>query len=82
MLKIFGKIQSSYGVIKKMRHYLTNKHLLILFYSMIHNHINYCLTTWCHGNKTISDKILKICDKFIKLFYTSSTKHKGPIKFG
>ena len=36
---------------------------------MIHSHINYCLTTWFHGNKVIANKIEKICDKFNKMFY-------------
>ena len=35
---------------------------------MIYSHINYCLTTWFHGNKVIANKIQKVCDKFNKMF--------------
>ena len=35
MLKVLGKIRSRYDAIRKIRSYLTNKHLLILDYSMI-----------------------------------------------
>ena len=54
MLKILSRIRSGYGAIKKIRSYLTNKHIHILYYSMIHSHINYCLTTWFHGSKVIT----------------------------
>ena len=65
MLKILVKIRSSYGAIRKIRSYLTNRHLHILYYSMIYSHINYCLSTWFHGNKVIANKIQK--------FVTNST---------
>ena len=68
MLKILGKIRSSYGAIRKIRTYLTNKLLNILYYSMIYSHINYCLTTWFHGNKVIANKIQKVCNKFNNMF--------------
>ena len=64
MLKILGKIRSSYGATRKIRSYLTNK----LYYSMIYSHINYCLTTWFHGNKVIANKIQKVCNKFNNMF--------------
>ena len=35
---------------------------------MIYNHINYCLTTWFHGNKVIANKIQKVCNKFNSMF--------------
>ena len=68
MLKILGKIRSSCGAIRKIRSYLTNKHLHILYYSMIYSHINYCLTTWFYGNKFIANKIQKVCNKFNNMF--------------
>ena len=74
MLKVLGRIRSGYGAIRKIRSYLTNKHIHILYYSMIHSHINYCLTTWFHGNKVIANKIQKICDKFNKMFHVPQNK--------
>ena len=76
MLKILGRIRSGYGAIRKIRSYLTNKHIHILYYSMIHSNINYCLTTWFHGNKVIANKIQKICDKFNKMLYVPQNKKK------
>ena len=35
---------------------------------MIYSHINYCLTTWFHGNKVIANKIQKVCNKFYNMF--------------
>jgi len=33
---------------------------------MMQNHVEYCLNTWCDGNKVIINKILKVLvDKFI-----------------
>ena len=68
MLKILVKIRSSYGAIRKIRSYLTNRHLHILYYSMIYSHLNYCLTTWFHGNKVIANKIQKVCNQFNNMF--------------
>ena len=66
MLKILGKIWFSYGVISKIRSYLSNKHLRILYYSIIFSHINFCLNTWFHGNKVIANKIKKSVINSIK----------------
>ena len=74
MLKILSRIRSGYGAIRKIRSYLTNKHIRILYYFMIHSHINCCLTTWFHGNKVIANKIQKICDKFNKMFHVPQNK--------
>ena len=74
MLKILGRIRFGYGAIRKIRSYLTNKHIHILYYSMIHSLINYCLTTWFHGNKVIANKIQKVCDKFNKMFHVPQNK--------
>ena len=68
MLKILRKIRSSYGAIKKIQSYLTNKYLHIVYYSMIYSHINYCLTTWLQGKKDVANKIQKVCNKFNKMF--------------
>ena len=80
MQKILGKIQSSFCAIRKIRPYLNKKHLCILYYSMIQSHINYCTTTWLHGNRTIASKIQKICNKFQKMLYIPSKQTKPPAK--
>ena len=67
MQKIFSKIRFGYYAIKNIRPYLNNKHLHILYYSMIQSHINYCTITWLHGNRVIANKIQKICNKFQKM---------------
>ena len=74
MLKILGKIRSSYGAIRKIRVYLTNKHLHILYYFMIYSRINYCLTF--HGNKFIANKIQKVCKNSITCLIVTSPPKK------
>ena len=80
MQKILGKIRSSYCAIRKIRPYLNTKHLHIIYYSMIQSHINYCTTTWLHGNKVIANKIQKTCDKFQKRLYIPSKQTTPPAK--
>ena len=80
MQKNLGKIRSSYCAIRKIRPYLNNEHLHILYYSMIQSHINYCTTTWLHGNRVIANKIQKICNKFQKMLYIPSKQIKSPTK--
>ena len=52
---------------KKFNPILTDNCLQILFHSMIHSHINYCVNTWCHGNTLLINKIQKISNKFIRM---------------
>ena len=73
---IFWKKELFYGAIRKIRSYLTNKHLHILYYSMIYSHINYCLTTWFHGNKVIANKIQKVCKNSIACLIVTSPPKK------
>ena len=74
--KIWVKIRSGYVAIRKIRSYLSNKHLHILYYSMIYSHSNCCLTTWFHGNKVIANQIQKVCNKFDKMFDRHSLLQK------
>ena len=31
------------------------------------SHLQYCISSWYYGNTTITNKLLKMCDKFIRL---------------
>ena len=47
---------------------------------MIQSKIQYCITTWCHGNKTIKNKLQNTCNKYIKLINEKQPKVNGSIK--
>ena len=47
---------------------------------MIQSKIQYCITTWCHGNKTINNKLQNTCNKYVKLINEKQPKVNGLIK--
>ena len=47
---------------------------------MVRSKIQYCITTWSHGNKTIKTKLQNTCDKYIKLINKKQLKVNASIK--
>ena len=43
--------------------------MLLLYHTLIKSHINYCITSWCIGNKTSVDKIQRQANQFIRLIF-------------
>ena len=41
--------------------------MLTLYHSLINSHLQYCITNWCIGNKTLINKLQKTCNKFIRM---------------
>ena len=51
----------------RVKPFLTQEALLILFHSLILSHIRYCITTWCYRHSVLYNKLQKICNKFINM---------------
>jgi len=64
--KLIETNTSTFGVIKRIQHNLNRKTLKMLHYSLVQSKILYCITTWCHGHKTILQKMQKVCNKIFK----------------
>ena len=47
---------------------------------MIQSKIQFCITTWCHGNKTIKTTLQNTCYNYITLINKKQPKVNGSIK--
>ena len=66
---VLTKIRSSFLAIQRARLYFNTKCLLTLYHTLIGSHINYCISTWLHGNASLKYKIQRVCDKYMKMVF-------------
>ena len=69
--KISKKCSRNIGVLNKMKHFLPEKSLQLLYHSLISSHINYGILLWGKANKGYMNKILKIQKKAIRIITNS-----------
>ena len=77
---LLKQVRSIFGMVRASKGYLNSHSLKLLYYTMIQSKIQYCITTWCHGNKTIKTKLQNTCYKYIKLINKKQPKVNGSIK--
>ena len=62
-----NKLRSTLGVVSRIKPFLRQGSMLTLYHSLINSHLQYCITNWCIGNKTLINKLQKTCNKFIRM---------------
>ena len=63
------KISKNIGILYRASHYLDKKSLKNMYFSFIHNYINYCNITWFSTTRTKLDKILKKQKYAVRIIY-------------
>ena len=69
MEALLSKIRITCSIVHKIRNHLSQRILLLLYNSMIKSHLQYCIMTWCNGNKTMVKKLQSSVNKFIRLIF-------------
>ena len=69
MEALLNKIRITCSIVHKIRNHLSQRILLLLYNSMIKSHLQYCIMTWCNGNKTMVKKLQSSVNKFIRLIF-------------
>ena len=69
MEALLSKIRITCSIVHKIRNHLSQRILLLLYNSMIKSHLQYCIMTWCNGNKTTVKKLQSSVNKFIRLIF-------------
>ena len=64
---LLQKIKVCYGIFTKIQSYLNKKTLLLIYNSLIKSHLQYCILTWCKGNKITVKKLQSTANNFIGL---------------
>ena len=63
---LLQKIRINTAVVRRIQHYLNQEILLLLYNSMVKSHLQYCILTWCNGNKTLLQTLQRAANKFIR----------------
>ena len=66
---LLQKIRINTAVVRRIQHYLNQEILLLLYNSMVKSHLQYCILTWCNGNKTLQQTLQRAANKFIRLIF-------------
>ena len=64
---VLNKLRSGLAAVGRVKPFLNQGTLITLCHSLAGSHLQYCISSWCYGNTTITNKLQKICDKFIRL---------------
>ena len=70
MTNLIKKLRCNLGAVRKIKPYINQKCLLTLYHSMMVSHLQYCITTWCHGNKGLVTRLQKLCNSFIRMIFS------------
>ena len=71
---LLSKIRITGSIVHKIRNHLSQRILLLLYDFTIKSHLQYCIMTWCNGNKTIIKKLQSSVNKFIRLIFKLNYK--------
>ena len=74
MEALFKKVRITCSVVNKIRNHLSQRILLLLCNSMIKSHLQYCIMTWCNGNKTMIKQLQSAANKFIRIIFGLSVR--------
>ena len=74
------KLSKTIGIFCELRHYLTEKQLINLYYSLIYPHLTYCNTIWGGCCTTFINDILLLQKKIIRIITQQSyLAHTNPL---
>ena len=64
---VLNKLRSGLAAVRRVKPFLNQGTLITSYHSFMGSHLQYCISSWYHGNTTITNKLQKMCDKFIRL---------------
>ena len=75
-----NKISKNIGILYRASHYLDKKSLKSIYFSFIHNYVNYCNIAWASTSRTKLDKILKKQKHAVRIIYNKDKfTHSKPL---
>ena len=75
---LLKKIRMGRGIMKRVKPYLNQESLQLLYHSMIQSHFQYCISSWYFNSKTLILKFQNTTNKVIRLAFNA--KRKADIK--
>ena len=71
-----NKIARSISVISKLRFYLPQSSLVILYFSLVHTHLLYALPVWASTHNTYLSKLKRLQNKAVRIISRTSIKDR------
>ena len=71
-----NKIARSVGVISKLRFYLPQSSLVILYFSLVHTHLLYALPVWASTHNIYLSKLKRLQNKAVRIISRTSIKDR------
>ena len=71
-----SKLSRSIGIMSKIKYYVPDRVLLLLYFALFHSHISYGLIIWYSTYKTHTSKISKLQNRIIKIITKSNPREK------
>ena len=78
METLLQRLRRNFGIIVKIKPYLSPSNLISLYHTMVESKLRYCIAVWKHGKEGIVSKLQKIYDKFSSLISKSSASSIKP----
>ena len=77
---ILTNVSRNVGIINKMRDYLPQHILLLLYNSLVLPHLNYCIILWGCCNKYLLERLYKLQKRAVRIVTQSSyLSHSKPL---
>ena len=64
---MLNKLRSGLAAVRRVKPFLNQGTLISFYHSLMNSHLQYCISIWYYGYTTITNKLQKMCDKFIRL---------------
>ena len=75
------KISRACYIISKIRYYVDQKTLIMLYYSMVYSHLTYCISSWGGAAKTVLEPLNILQRRIIRLITFSDFQCHAPPLF-
>jgi hypothetical protein len=79
--KLSKKIASGIGALKRIRSFVPDTTLQLIFNSLVQPHFDYCCVVWDNCNKTLADKLQKLQNRAARVLTFSSYDTKADYLF-
>jgi len=77
---IKGKISKGLGIITRIRHYIPNRILFNLYYTLVHHYFTYFNIIWATGNSTFLNNLFLLQKRAMRIITNSEWReHTLPI---
>ena len=63
---VLNKLRSGLAAARRVKPFLNQGTLITLYHSLMGSHLQHCISSWYYGNTTITNKLQKLCVKFIR----------------